>query len=58
MNKLLALTKIVGIGFIIASVAVALLVPEPQVDLILGLLGIGLILDGRLADWIRTEDPS
>lgn len=58
MDKLLFATKLIGIGLIIASVCVALLTPEPEAEHILGLLGLGLILDGRVAEVINDINPS
>ena len=59
MNKLLSILRVVGIGLIIAAVVVAFLpLPEAQIDTILGLIGLGLICDGRLAAFIKNTDPS
>lgn len=55
MTKLLDLLRWAGVGLLIAAVVVALVVPEPEAEHILGLIGLGLILDGRLADLVRSR---
>ncbi len=55
MDKLLDISRWIGVALIIASVCVALIMSEPESEHILGLLGLGLILDGRLAELIRKD---
>ena len=53
-DKLLFLTKLIGIGLIVASVAVGLIDPDGvQAEHVIGLLGFGILLDGRVAELIR-----
>ena len=52
-TKLLTVTRILGVCLLIAATVVALTVPEAEAETILGLIGLALILDGRVADAIR-----